>query len=94
MSLDADYAGLANHGSSVPSFGGDDEITLVLDNVVALIPGADVGVTVMPRIRHRVQLEAARNPRLVLRYPQFGGVPLSLFQNRLLVRGQFLNLNE
>ena len=91
LSFDADDAGLADHGRAVARLGGDDAFALVLDDVVAQVPGTDVGVAVVPRLRQRVAFEAARHPRLVARLPPFGGRPLLLLQHRLLTGRQFLS---
>lgn len=90
LALDADDARLADHGRPVARLGRYDEVALVLDDVVALVPRPHVGVPVVPRLRHRVQLEAARDPRLVVRQPQLGRVALRLLQYRLLARRQLL----
>lgn len=90
MSLDAHDARLADHGRLVARLGRHDEAALVLEHVVALVPRADVGVPVVPRLGDGVELEAARHPRLVHQEPPLRRAPLRLLERRLLRRGQFL----
>ena len=87
-------AGGADDGRAVAGARGHDEVGLVLDEIVAPVPGPDVGVPVLPRLRQRVQFEAARHPRLVAAGPIARRRPLRLLQHRLLRRGQFLSFHN
>lgn len=90
MPLYADDARLADHGRLVTRLCRHNEITLVLDDVVPLIPRPDVGVPVVPRLGDGIEFETARYPRLVRRESRFRRVPLRLFQRRLFACCQFL----
>ena len=74
-------------------FRGDGKVVLVLHNVRSRVPRPHVRVTVVPRLGYGIELETARDPRLIRRQSIFRRTSLRLFQSSLLTRSQILNQN-